>query len=77
MRRHLAAVGLPTRVDQIPGDMPDADGLMDLIGQDKKVRQGQLTFILTRGVGQSFIAPGIDPAEVRMFLSEQLEGQEG
>lgn len=72
LRRHLAAVGLPTQISQIPGEIPDVDGLMDLIGQDKKARRGQLTFILARGIGASFIAPDVDPAEVRAFLSEKL-----
>jgi 3-dehydroquinate synthase len=72
MRRHLAAVGLPTQISQIPGEIPDIDGLMDLIGQDKKAKRGQLTFILARGIGASFIAPDVDPAEVRAFLAEKL-----
>ena len=70
--RHLAAVGLPTDIAQIPGEMPGIDGLMDLIGQDKKIKRGKLTFILARGIGQSFIAPDIAPAEVRAFLGEQI-----
>lgn len=72
MRRHLAAVGLPTQISQIPGETPDVDALMELIGQDKKVNRGQLTFILARGIGASFIAFDIDPAEVRAFLAEKL-----
>jgi 3-dehydroquinate synthase len=70
--RHLAAVGLPTRIAEIPGDRPDAERLIDLIGQDKKVKRGRLTFILARGVGKSLIAPDVDVADVREFLSGQL-----
>jgi len=70
--KHLTDVGLPTRIDQIPGDRPDAERLIELIGQDKKVRRGRLTFILARGIGQSFIAPDIDVADVRAFLGDQL-----
>ena len=69
---HLASVGLPTRIAQIPGDVPDADRLMDLIAQDKKVKRGKLTFILAHGIGQSFIAPDVDPSDVRAFLAERL-----
>ena len=43
---------------------------MDLIAQDKKVKRGKLTFILSRGIGQAFIAPDVDPAQVRAFLAE-------
>lgn len=70
--RHFAAVGLPTRIAEIPGERPDADRLIELIGQDKKVKRGRLTFILVRGIGRSFITPDIDVADVREFLSGQL-----
>jgi 3-dehydroquinate synthase len=70
--RHLAAVGLPTRVAAVPGGTPDADRLMELIAQDKKVKRGKLTFILARGIGASFIASDVDAAEVRAFLIEKL-----
>jgi len=72
VQRHLAAVGLPTRLDQVSGGLPDIDRLMDLIAQDKKVKRGKLTFILARGIGTAFIAPDVDAAEVRTFLIEKL-----
>ncbi|HEX8416154.1 MAG TPA: 3-dehydroquinate synthase [Methylobacterium sp.] len=69
---HLALVGLPTRLQAVPGGCGDADALVDAMGQDKKVRDGALTFILARGIGRSFIAPGVDRAEVRSFLEGEL-----
>ncbi|WP_336487984.1 3-dehydroquinate synthase [Methylobacterium nigriterrae] len=69
---HLALAGLPTTLAQVPGGCGDADALLDAMAQDKKVRDGALTFILARGIGQSFIAPGIDRAEVRAFLQDEL-----
>ena len=72
VRRHLAAVGLPTHLSGVAGGLPDADRLMDLIVQDKKVKRGKLTFILARGIGGAFIAPDVDAAEVRSFLAEKL-----
>jgi 3-dehydroquinate synthetase len=71
-RAHLAAVGLPTHLKQVPGGVPGLDALMDLIAQDKKVKRGKLTFILVRGIGAAFIENNVDPAEVRAFLEEQL-----
>jgi 3-dehydroquinate synthase len=71
--RHLAAVGLPTHIKDVPAVQTNADTLMALIAQDKKVRRGKLTFILLRGVGQAFVAPDVDPAEVRAFLAEKLK----
>jgi 3-dehydroquinate synthase len=69
---HLAAVGLPTGIKDIPGQQLSVDQLMDLIAQDKKVKRGMLTFILVRGIGQAFIEAGVDAREVRVFLSEKL-----
>jgi 3-dehydroquinate synthase len=69
---HLAAVGLPTHLKDIPGGAPTVDVLMNLIAQDKKVRRGTLTFILVRGIGRAFIENNVDPAEVHAFLSQKL-----
>ncbi len=70
MTRHLEAAGLPTRISDVPGELPDTDGLMTLIAQDKKVSRGALTFILARGIGEAFVAKDVDPAQVRAFLAE-------
>ncbi len=72
LRAHLRAAGLPTEMRQIPGDLPDAAGLLTYIAQDKKVTHGALTFILTRGIGQAFIARDVPPSEVLSFLKEKL-----
>ena len=72
-RSHLAAVGLPTRPQDVPGGVPGIDGLMDLIAQDKKVKRGKLTFILVRGIGRAFVENDVDAAEVRAFLSDRLK----
>jgi len=69
---HLAAVGLPTRLSNVPALRTDADALMKLIAQDKKVQRGTLNFILVRGIGQAFVARDIDPAQVRDFLEQAL-----
>jgi len=67
---HLRAVGLPWRMSDIPGELPDAEALLSFITQDKKVSRGALTFILTRGIGQAFIAKDVPASEVLSFLRE-------
>jgi len=71
---HLKAVGLPTRMADIPGALPDAGRLLAYIAQDKKVSRGALTFILTHGVGKSFIARDVPASEVLSFLEENHPG---
>lgn len=70
--RHLRDVGLPTRLTDVPGSLPPAEKLMDYIAQDKKVQRGALTFILTRGVGQSFIAKDVPQSEVLSFIKQEM-----
>ncbi len=73
--RHLEAVGLPTRLDQIPGGCGTATGLMDAIRQDKKVSRGALTFILVRGIGASFVSKDVAADDVTRFLEAELAGR--
>ena len=70
---HLRATGLPWRLSDIPGGLPDAEALLGYITQDKKVSRGTLTFILTHGIGQSFIARDVPPSEVLAFLDLSLK----
>lgn len=71
---HLRTVGLPTGLDDISGSLPDAEALVSYIAQDKKVSRGSLSFILTRGIGQSFIANDVPTSEVLAFLKENYPG---
>jgi 3-dehydroquinate synthase len=65
LRRHLEAVGLATSPRAIAGDNArtwDAPRLLDHMRGDKKNRDGRITFVLARGIGQAFVARGIDEA---------------
>lgn len=64
----IAASGLPTRMDQVPGHPFAADRLVAHMGNDKKAEGGQLTFILVRGLGDAFVAKGVDASAVHGFL---------
>jgi 3-dehydroquinate synthase len=70
---HLKATGLPTHLSQVPGGCGTVDELLDAMAQDKKVKGGALTFILARGIGESFIAPSIGADEVRRFLTGEID----
>ncbi|MEL6477763.1 MAG: 3-dehydroquinate synthase [Pseudomonadota bacterium] len=69
---HLAEMGMKHRLADIPGDLPDADGLISLMAQDKKVRQGRLTFILARAIGDAFPTRDADMDVIRRTLTEAL-----
>ena len=69
---HLKAVGLPTRMRDIPGFDARTEDLLAAMRQDKKVERGRLTFILARGIGQSFVARDVDEASVSAFLTREM-----
>ena len=72
---HFAAMGLRHRLADIPGPLPEAAGLLALMGQDKKVRDGRLAFVLARDVGDAFVARDVDLACVESLLAEALSGR--
>ena len=76
IERHLAEAGLPTHLQDIAGfaqeGLADADALMALMAQDKKVKRGKLTYILLEAVGRAVIANDVEPSVVRDFLKTKL-----
>jgi 3-dehydroquinate synthase len=77
IRTHLAEAGLPVRMQDIAGfrqeGLGDADRLLALMGQDKKVKRGKLTFILLEAIGKAVIVNDVPPGEVRDFMAAKLE----
>ncbi|MEM8541878.1 MAG: 3-dehydroquinate synthase, partial [Pseudomonadota bacterium] len=71
--KYLESVGLPTNLSYLKGQIESADQMMDFIAQDKKVTRGDLTFILTHGIGKAFVSKDVPASEVHSFLSEALE----
>ncbi len=75
LRTHLAAVGLPVGLNGLTDGGWSAAGLIDLMGQDKKVRSGTMTFVLLHGIGQAFITQDVDLGLLSEVLEEALEPQ--
>ena len=69
---HLERMGMKRRLADIPGELPEAEGLIALMAQDKKVRAGQLTFVLARGIGEAFVEREADLGVVRSVLEVGL-----
>ena len=75
VRRHLGAVGLPVHLRTIGGDNRrqwDALKLIDHMRGDKKAEGGRLTFILARGIGQSFVTRDVDETALRGLLDDAI-----
>jgi 3-dehydroquinate synthase len=61
-------MGMPRSLADIPGELPDAEGLIALMAQDKKVRDGRLAFVLLHDIGRAFVSREVDLAVVRAVL---------
>jgi 3-dehydroquinate synthase len=72
VRAHLKAMGMKTDLADIAGTLPDAQTLLDLMGQDKKVVDGQLRFILARSIGAAFVTAEVPEAAVLAVLQDAL-----
>lgn len=72
MARHLEAIGLPTGLQGLAGANWTSAALLEHMGRDKKTEGGKLTFILTRAIGHSFVAPDVDPALVGRVLDRHI-----
>ncbi len=72
VRQHLKQMGMKTDIADIPGDLPDADALLALMAQDKKVRDGRLRYVMARGIGEAFVTSEVEPATLRQVLQDAL-----
>lgn len=72
VRAHLRDMNMKVDLADIAGELPDADGLLDLMAQDKKVLDGQLTFVLARCIGSAFVTRDVPGDVVRDMLGEAL-----
>ena len=69
---HLAAMGMKHRLADIEGDLPGAEALIGLMGQDKKVVDGRMRFVLARGIGEAFVTDAVPPDMLRALLEDAL-----
>lgn len=70
VRAHLGSVGLPITASAL-GDL-DANVLLGHMAQDKKVKDGAITFVLVRGIGKAFLTQDVPLDEVTTVLQAAL-----
>ncbi|MBP0444207.1 3-dehydroquinate synthase [Roseomonas sp. SSH11] len=67
---HLAAVGLPARLGDLPRGF-SAEALIGRMRKDKKVRDGAMRFVLMRGAGGAFTTSDVPPEVVAALLRDE------
>ncbi len=70
IEKHLSRAGLPTHTSHLNTILPPPEALLETMRQDKKASGGKLTFILTRGIGEAFVARDVRDADVLLFLQK-------
>ena len=77
VRAHFREMGMKTTLADIEGELPGAEALVSLMGQDKKVKDGRLVFILARGIGEAFIATDAPGEAARALIEDALAERRG
>jgi len=72
VRAHLRDMRMKVDLSDIEGELPDADGLIRLMTQDKKVEAGRMRFVLARRIGEAFVTADVDPDTLRAVLGDAL-----
>ncbi|MEM7731577.1 MAG: 3-dehydroquinate synthase [Pseudomonadota bacterium] len=75
VRAHLSDMKMKVDLSDIEGDLPDANGLLALMAQDKKVVDGTLRFILARGIGEAFVTADVPTRSVVEVLEDALSAR--
>ncbi|VBB69182.1 3-dehydroquinate synthase [invertebrate metagenome] len=70
LRHHLTAVGLPVTIRQALASPPEPTRLLAHMARDKKVHDGNMTFIIARGIGRAFLDRTVGTDHVLAVLAE-------
>ena len=70
VRKHFLSIGLPTQMSDIANQNWESELILNYIARDKKVQNGKINFILTRGIGHVFMSSGVDTADLVTVLNQ-------
>ena len=73
IKKHFSDMGMMTSINDISGVLPESGTLVELMFQDKKVVNGKLNLILTKGIGNAFIASDIDPSLIKSVINDSMK----
>ena len=73
--KYIRNIGLPTNIKSIKGSTSwNPDGLMQHMQHDKKVSNGQLRFVLLKGIGEAYLTADVEKKEVYSIIEKSLSG---
>ena len=72
---YIRSIGLPTNINSIEGSNSwHPDGLIQQMQHDKKVFNGQLRFVLLKGIGEAYLTADVEKKQVFGVLEKSLSG---
>jgi len=76
-KAHLASVGLPVDLSALPCQDWTSDLLIKHMMKDKKVKDGKVTFVLVRGIGQAYLSREVEDDALAAYLDDLLLRSKG
>ncbi|MDG2474083.1 MAG: 3-dehydroquinate synthase [Paracoccaceae bacterium] len=70
--KHFKSVGLKTDFNDVPTDIPNAAEFVNLMMNDKKVKNGLLNLILVNDIGDSFVSQEVPLQKLKDFLTREM-----
>ena len=71
----MRSIGLPTNINSIEGSTSwHPDGLIQHMQHDKKVSNGQLRFVLIKGIGEAYLTADVEKKQVYSVIEKSLSG---
>ena len=73
---YIRNIGLPTNINSIEGSTSwHPDGIIQHMQHDKKVSNGQLRFVLIKGIGEAYLTAGVERNDIYRVIEKSLSGE--
>ena len=73
---YIRNTGLPTNINSIEGSTSwHPDGIIQHMQHDKKVSNGQLRFVLIKGIGEAYLTANVERNDIYRVIEKSLSGE--
>ena len=73
---YIRNIGLPTNINSIEGSTSwHPDGIIQHMQHDKKVSNGQLRFVLIKGIGEAYLTADVERNDIYRVIEKSLTGE--
>ncbi len=73
---YIRNIGLPTNINSVEGSTSwHPDGIIQHMQHDKKVSNGQLRFVLIKGIGEAYLTANVERNDIYRVIEKSLSGE--